>query len=85
MSSAQKLIADIERFLKRHDMRQTTFGVHVGHRAMLLRLKSGINLTLETADRIRAFMDAYDREHPRCSRKRSAVRRRKSPAAGAAA
>ena len=88
MSSTQKLLAEIERFLKRHDMRATNFGIWArGDWHLVRKLRAGRVPSLETADRVREWMRQYTDAHPRevSKTKRSAARRRKSPAAGAAA
>jgi len=55
--STDKLLADIERFIVENDMSATAFGEAVmNHRHLVRRLRSGCSVTLDTADRIRAFM-----------------------------
>ena len=55
--STDKLLADIERFLVENHMSATAFGEAVmNHRHLVRRLRSGCSVTLDTADRIRAFM-----------------------------
>lgn len=84
MSSAQKLLAEVERFLKRHDMAETAFSMSCGGDRHLVRtLRNGRQPTMATADRMRAFMARYNAEHPRQTIKPN--RRRKSSAAVAAA
>ena len=60
MSERDKLLAEIESFLDRTGMGPTQFSVEsTGERALMTRLKKGADVTLGTADRIRAFMRQY--------------------------
>ena len=57
MSSTEKLLAEIERFLKRSGIAASTFGqAVVGDRNLVFRLRSGKDVTLGTADHIRQYM-----------------------------
>ncbi len=59
--STDKLLAEIERFIVENDMSATAFGDAVmNHRHLVRRLRSGCSVTLDTADRIRAFMAEYN-------------------------
>ena len=56
MSSAQKLLIEIERFLKRHDMTPTAFSVQIGDRNFVRTFRLGRVPTMETADKARELM-----------------------------
>lgn len=59
MSSTEKLLQEIERFLSRTGMKAADFGQQaVGDGAFVYRLRSGKDTRLKTADRVRAFMEA---------------------------
>lgn len=61
ISSRELLLAEIEAFLKRHDMKPTVFGrscLNDGHLVRLLR--NGKDISLSRADRIRRFMAEKD-------------------------
>lgn len=59
MSTRQKLLEEIEAFLKETGMAPTVFGEEaVGDRALIISLRKGRDLKLATMDRIRAFMAA---------------------------
>jgi hypothetical protein len=61
MSEYDKLVDEIERFLKRTDMSPTRFSIEsVGDRAFMTRLKAGKGLTLDRVDRVRAYMRNYN-------------------------
>jgi hypothetical protein len=73
MSTQEILLAEVERFLKRHDMAPTTFGLRAVNDAKLVaNLRSGLDVRTRTADRIREFMEGFDRPLARC-RRQSAV------------
>lgn len=60
-SSRAILLAEIEAFLKRTGMAETAFGRRCKADATLLRrMKAGRDVTLDTADQIRAFMARHD-------------------------
>jgi len=57
-----QLLSDIEEFLRRNNMFATEFGRRVANNtALVTRLRSGLDVRLETADRIRKFMAQYTR------------------------
>ncbi len=59
ISSTEKLLAEIERFLTRTGMNATDFGHQaVGDVAFVHRLRAGKDTRLKTADRVRAFMES---------------------------
>ena len=59
MSTNQLLLAEIQRFLKRTGMAETTFGQKATNNWRLVeRLQAGGSVTLTAADRIRAFIAA---------------------------
>lgn len=67
-----QLLAEIEAFLKAHDYRATYFGRDtVGDFSLVNRLRRGGDVRLETADRIRKFMQAYKPRASNTGRKRS--------------
>lgn len=60
MRTRDKLIADIEAFLKRYKMRPTVFGTLAVNDAKLMsELRAGADLTTKRMDKIRDFMCAY--------------------------
>jgi hypothetical protein len=57
--AAHSLLKEIEAFCRRSGVAESTFGRQaVNDGKLCLRLRSGKNVTLETADRIRAFIEA---------------------------
>lgn len=66
MSTKEKLMHDIEAFLVRTGMSRTRFGEDAaGERSLLKRLERGGQITIETHDRIRAFMRDWRSERPK--------------------
>ncbi len=66
MSTKEKLMNDIEAFLARSGMSRTRFGEDAaGERSLLKRLERGGQITIETHDRIRAFMRDWRSERPK--------------------
>lgn len=62
-TSAQILLGMIERFLVRHDMRPTNFGIWAtGDRTLVHDLRRGRIPTMRTADKARLFMARYQPE-----------------------
>ncbi len=60
MSSVEKLLSDIEAFLKKNDLSVSKFGtMAVNDHRFVPRLRDGGGLMLETADKIRDFMANY--------------------------
>lgn len=58
--NTQDLLTKIERFCTRNKIAQTRFGRDaVGASNLLARLRSGKTVTVETADRVLAFMRRY--------------------------
>ena len=56
--------ARVEEFLRRTGFKETEFGRQaVGDPTLLLDLRRGRSPKLETADRILAFIEAYERGH----------------------
>ena len=73
MSANQKLLTEIETFLKRAGMNDSSFGHKTVNDGKLVdRLRSGGSVTLNTAERIREFMAEYV---PPASKRRSYERR----------
>ena len=65
MSTRQKLLEEIEAFLKETGMPPTVFGEEaVGDRALMISLRKGRDLKTATADKIHKFM-ADKREEAR--------------------
>ena len=61
MSEHDRLVSEIERFLRRTGMTPTRFGIEsVGDRAFMTRLKAGKGVTLDRVDKVRAFMRNFD-------------------------
>lgn len=57
MTDQEKLLADIEAYLSLHGMAASTFGARaVQDGKFVARLRAGKDVTLRTADRVRAFM-----------------------------
>jgi len=55
--TARELLAEIERFLHRHDMNPTTFGIDcMNDGNYLSRLRRGRTPTLQTIDKVRAYI-----------------------------
>ena len=62
MSSTDILLADIEAFIARSGMTPTEFGLKaLNNPAFLIHLRSGGDVRLRTADKVRAFMTDHDR------------------------
>jgi predicted transcriptional regulator len=56
-----RLLNEIEAFLKRTNMFASEFGRRVANNtALVTRLRNGLDVRLETADRIRRFMESYE-------------------------
>ena len=65
-SSHDILLAEVEDFLKRHDMAPTTFGTLAANDMKLVsELRDGRDIRLSTADRIRRFMREYTPPRPK--------------------
>lgn len=61
MSTATKLLAEIEAFCARHGISETTFGRAVARDGHLVRrLRRHKSMTIRRMDRCRAFMAAED-------------------------
>jgi hypothetical protein len=79
MSTALKLLADIERFLADHDMAATTFGVlSVADRHQVERLRKGGDLTTERYDRVVKFMREFDSSKVKIPKKAPWKRKKRS-------
>lgn len=60
VSSSKKLLAEIEAFLLAHELAPTTFGqLATKDRHLVRNMRTGRQVTLQTADRIRNFMSTY--------------------------
>jgi hypothetical protein len=59
-TSREQLLAEIEAFIANHAMSATAFGeIVINDRHLVRRLRAGGSVTLDTWDRIRAFMADY--------------------------
>ena len=75
MSTAERLLADIEAFLKRTGMPATEMGLRVlkdGH--FVHRLRQGRDITTRTLDRVRDFMADYEAKSRKTPKQRAAAR-----------
>jgi hypothetical protein len=74
ISSADLLLQEVEKFMERHSMTPTVFGLECANDGHLVRdLRLGKQVTLRTSDKIRAFMENYrTRSSRRSARKRPA-------------
>lgn len=62
INAHHQLLSEIEFFVELHGMSQTRFGIlSVNDAKILKRLRAGMTCTLKTADRLRTFMEAYDK------------------------
>jgi hypothetical protein len=60
MSTRDTLLAEIEAFLARHRMPETTFGkICLNDTAFVSRFRSGSDVRSRTADKLRQFMRDY--------------------------
>jgi hypothetical protein len=63
MSTANKLLRDIERFMREHDMSATAFGTEaMGDPAFVGRLRDGSGVRTSTLDRCYKFMVDADKK-----------------------
>jgi hypothetical protein len=70
MSSRDKFLAEIEAFLRRHKMAPTRLGLATMNNAKFVRvLRDGEGCTLDTYDKVRAWMRDYDEQHRRVKKK----------------
>lgn len=72
MTTAEKLLSDIEAFIERSGVNATTFGEKAtGDRSLLIRLRSGQDPRASTVDRCYRFMADWDSQKKalRASRK----------------
>lgn len=57
MSEHDKLLMEIERFIKKFGMSESQFGARAcNQRSLLWRMRRGEGVTLDTAGRVRAFI-----------------------------
>lgn len=62
MSSREKFVAEVEAFLTRTGMSARAFGIAaLNDGRFVARLRDGGDVRLETADRVRRFMEAHER------------------------
>ena len=58
----KKLLSEIEAFLVQHGMSRTRFGIETMNDAKILkRLRAGMTCTLKTANRLRSWMEDYEK------------------------
>jgi hypothetical protein len=63
MTTLERLTADIDAFMLKHDMHPTKFGtLAVGDRAFVFRLSVRKGVRSDTIERVYAFMDNYKPE-----------------------
>lgn len=63
MDSAQALLREIDAFLDQSGMTQTKFGIEVMNNSSFVRqLRNGGSVTLRTQDRVRAFINGWDKK-----------------------
>jgi predicted MarR family transcription regulator len=61
MSTREKLLADIEAFMKRHDMPHSTFGARaLNDRMFVSRVRAGMDVRTRHLDTVRQFMADWD-------------------------
>lgn len=61
MSTREALLAEIEKYLAKHSMAHTTFGLRsINDAKLVANLRAGQDVRTKTADRIKAFMKAGD-------------------------
>ena len=71
---ADQLLADIEAFLDRYEMKPTTFGwLSCRDKATVRRLREGLGITSKRIDQIREFMRTYEGNGPANRGKRGRV------------
>ena len=83
MSSRDKILQEIESFLVRSGMTPWKFGKRsVGEGKFVQRLRGGMGMTLDSADKVRAFMAENKHVRPvRAAKKRVTARFRKESVA----
>jgi hypothetical protein len=64
MTAREKLLAEIDAFLERHNMRETAFGIKaVNDPALVSDMRyHGRSVRIDTAERLREFMASYKPE-----------------------
>ena len=73
MTAREKLLAEIEAFLKRADMDHTRFGtLAMNDTAFVTKMRRGRNVRIDTAERARAYIAAW--KPPKKNPKRAADR-----------
>lgn len=61
MSTKEQFLAEIEAFLRRHDMTASRFGMLCrGNKMVVFRLRLGVVPSSDTIDSIRAWMTAFE-------------------------
>ncbi len=69
MSAQEKLLAEVEAFLVKHDMDHTRFGIEAFKDPSFVgTLRKGRRVRIDTADKVRAFMAAWKPPKPRPKR-----------------
>lgn len=60
MTMQEQVLAEVEAFMERMDMRPTTFGMlAMGDKGFVFRLREGRPVKTTTIDALRLFMSAY--------------------------
>lgn len=64
MTAREKLLAEIDEFCEKHNMRETAFGIKaVNDPALVSDMRyHGRSVRIDTADKLRAFMASYKPE-----------------------
>lgn len=61
MTAREQLLSEIEAFLERSGLSPSRFGFEaLNDRGFMNRLRAGADVTLGTAERLRAFMSGYE-------------------------
>jgi len=77
MSTKDKLLADINAFLGRHNMRAADFGKWaLNDTGFVYRLRQDLDPKSSTVDRCRAYMAQYERDHPLDRKRKKAAEQR---------
>ena len=62
MTSSEKLLQDVEAFISENDLTATRFGIMaLNDGKFVFHLRGGRSPSLETLDRLNAFMDSFEK------------------------
>ena len=65
MSTRDKLLAEIDAYLAASGINQSDFGERaMGNRSFVARLRHGMNITIESMDKVRAWMASHPLDRP---------------------